>query len=256
MSDKIACFPRRNGAAFSSAADALLKLNLVTDNCSSAVENFFSEKTCFGNENCKKNFGGDNGALHCLKDFGDVAFMNLETFKNLTGECELLINFSFLNLFVPAATAHFNRKSFRVICPFAEKNKYLKGSDICHLSWTSKGVLLTNKAKSQIRINEIVNTLKTMDNHFGKHKYRSGNIPFTLFGPFDQKQNVLFKDSTDGLKTKFEFTRITNFERNLESYFELSSELQCNLAISLNKSFNFVIALISVLTSINLDMRI
>lgn len=75
---------------------------------------------------------------------------------------------------------------------------------------------MTSNNKSQLRINEIVNTLKTMDNHFGKQKFRSGNIPFTLFGPFDQKSNVLFKDSTDGLKTKYEFNKIQVFGKNLE----------------------------------------
>lgn len=84
-----------------------------------------------------------------------------------------------------------------------------------------------------------------MDNHFGKHKYRSGNIPFTMYGLFDQKQNVLFKDSTDGLKTKFEFTRISNFERNLEAHLdsELSNELYCNFAICLHETSKLLVTL-------------
>lgn len=156
----------------------------------------------------------------------------------------------------PATNAHFDPKLFRILCPFAQKNKYLKGSDICHLSWTSRGVLLTSKDKSPIRINEIVNSLKTMDNHFGKHKYRSGNIPFTLFGLFDQKPNVLFKDSTEKLLTKYEFTRISNFERNLEVYLESapSIELQCNFAVSLSGKLYFI--LISIWSSIQLVKKI
>lgn len=59
-----------------------------------------------------------------------------------------------------------------------------------------------------------------MDNHFGKQKFKSGNIPFTMFGPFDQKMNVLFKDSTDSLKTKYELSKISNFERSLESFYD------------------------------------
>lgn len=127
---------------------------------------------------------------------------------------------------------------FKVLCPFKAKNNYIKGLDTCHLSWTSRGVLLTSKNKTQIRLNEIVNTLKTMDNHFGKRKFRSGNIPFTMFGPFDQKENVLFKDSTDGLKTKYEFTKISNFERNLESHLDsvLENIQYCNLSHNLQPS--------------------
>lgn len=106
---------------------------------------------------------------------------------------------------------------------------------MCYLSWTSKGILLTNQNKTQIRVNEIVNALKTMDNHFGKQKFRSGNIPFTMFGLFDQKSNILFKDSTDGLKTKFEFIK-SSFERNLENFFEniVDEHQYCNHSPSLH----------------------
>jgi hypothetical protein len=105
----------------------------------------------------------------------------------------------------------------------------MKNSDTCHLSWTPNGALLTSKTKSPIRINEIINTLKTMDYHFGKKKFRSGNIPFTMFGPFDQKSNVLFHDKTDLLKTKYELTKVMNFPRSLESHIEhlLNTRQQC-----------------------------
>lgn len=119
------------------------------------------------------------------------------------------------NILILGKTSHNDPKMFKLLCPPNSKQ-----SDDCHLSWTSKGVLLTSNTKGQIRINEIVNTLKTMDNHFGKQKFRSGNIPFTLFGPFDQKSNVLFMDSTDGLKTKFEFNKIKVFGRNLEDHLD------------------------------------
>lgn len=95
-----------------------------------------------------------------------------------------------------------------------------------------------------MRINEIINTLKTMDNHFGKKKFRSGNIPFTMFGPFDQKENVLFRDSTDGLKTKFELMKVTNFQRNLENYVVdlLSSHELCNKSSSTSKSVIYLMS--------------
>lgn len=156
-----------------------------------------------------------------------------------------------LKLFFSANSTQFSSKDFKVLCPFHRTSRYLKGSNICHLSWTSKGVLLTNKNKSQIRINEIINTLKTMDNHFGKQKFRSGNIPFSMFGPFDQKSNVLFKDSTDSLKTKYEIGKVTNFERGLESYLNeiIDSTQFCSGSHSVHISFvTFVIiALLLVL---------
>jgi hypothetical protein len=208
LRDKIACFPAKDGAAFLSTSDALKKLELVQSNCSSSANEFFSKKSCFGDKKskyCQEKYLGEEGALECLKSHGDIAFLNLEIFKNLT------------------TTPQYKSKDFKVLCPFKNENKYVKNPYICYLSWTSKGVLLTNKNKSQMRINEIVNSLKAMDNHFGKQKFRSGNIPFTLFGPFDQKSNVLFKDSTDGLKTKYEMSKAT-FERGLENYFDSLKE--------------------------------
>ena len=87
LSGKIACFPADEGAAFSSVTETLHTLKLISNNCSSSVKNFFSRKSCFGNQNLKycSNFNGDDGAFQCLKQHGDIAFINLETFKNLTG---------------------------------------------------------------------------------------------------------------------------------------------------------------------------
>jgi Transferrin len=142
-------------------------------------------------------------------------------------------------MFSPTAEgSRYKRDHYKVLCPFKSDNKYSKALETCYLSWTSKGVLFTNKNKNQIRINEIINTLKTMDSHFGKKKFRSGNIPFTMFGTFDQKQNVLFKDSTDEFKTKFEFLKVSSFQRNIENYLDnlASSNQQCSHSSSIHKS--------------------
>lgn len=227
--------------------ESLSKLKLIEGNCSSTVENFFSRKSCFGDKDssyCKDSFVNDGGPLKCLKEFGDVAFMNLETFKNLTRKFSKLKYFIFELIFYfiisTVNSTQFSPKMFSVLCPFKKSNNYFRETDTCYLSWTSKGILMTNKDKSQMRMNEIVNSLKTMDNHFGKRKFRSGNIPFTMFGPFDQKTNVLFKDSTDELKTKYELNKITNYERNLESYLSsaLVSQQYCSSSKSLAKLYN------------------
>lgn len=85
-----------------------------------------------------------------------------------------------------------------------------------------------------------------MDYHFGKYKFRSGNIPFTIFGPFDQKQNVLFKDTTDGFKTPLEAEKYTKFERSLETFYRKyqAADMQfCQNSSSIVK-LNFYIAFI------------
>lgn len=75
-----------------------------------------------------------------------------------------------------------------------------------------------------------------MDVHFGKYKFKSGNIPFTLFGKFDDKTDVLFKDSTDNLKTDYEIVQKTKFDRNLEEFYDrlLLTPAQCSNGINLN----------------------
>lgn len=81
---KSACFPSYEGASFYAAMEQLQKSKLIDDSCSKSVENFFSGRSCYGTHNCHKQYGGDEGAFECLKEFGDVAFMNMESFQNLT----------------------------------------------------------------------------------------------------------------------------------------------------------------------------
>lgn len=197
---KRACFPSLEGAAFLSVSQTISKLKLSNTNCTSSVEKFFSSDSCYGNINsCKDRYNGDAGALQCLDAHGDVAFLDMKTFKNLTNE---------------------KSDKYRVICPFAGDSSSRIISELCYLSFTSRGILLTNKNKTQTRINEIVNTFKTMDALFGKRNFRSGNIPFTLFGLFDRQHDVLFRDTTDSFATKFEISQKRPNDRNLEYHID------------------------------------
>lgn len=91
MEGRIACFPSYEGAAFLTVTGTLQKLKLTPDNCSSSVRDYFSKKSCLGNKKskyCQSEYLDDAGPLNCLRDYGEVAFMNLETFKNLTGKTQ------------------------------------------------------------------------------------------------------------------------------------------------------------------------
>lgn len=88
-----------------------------------------------------------------------------------------------------------------------------------------------------------------MDYNFGKHKFRSGNIPFTMFGPFDKKKNVLFQDVTDGFRTPKEIKNYVKFDKSLEKFYSKlqSDDLQyCSHASSLFK-FNYSLAFLIVI---------
>lgn len=88
LEGRVACFPSYEGAAFSSVVGTLHQLKLTSDNCTSSVRDYFDKTSCLGNRKskyCRSEYLEDAGALNCLKNHGEVAFMNLETFKNLTG---------------------------------------------------------------------------------------------------------------------------------------------------------------------------
>lgn len=86
LKGKTACFPSHEGAAYFSTMNTLLELKLIEDNCARSIENFFSLRSCFGPINCRESYHGDIGAMKCLEDFGDIAFVNMETFKNISGK--------------------------------------------------------------------------------------------------------------------------------------------------------------------------
>lgn len=77
---------------------------------------------------------------------------------------------------------------------------------------------MIHKDTKSLRKGEILNSLKTMDKLFGKH-YKAHTIPFSLFGPFDKKNNVIFRDSTDSLKSKNDLAKV-KLERNLEEIYD------------------------------------
>ena len=129
------------------------------------------------------------------------------------------------------------------MCPFENTNKKVWNDPetFCYLTWLSRGSILINKNKTQLRRNEILNSLKSIDNIFGKN-YKSNVIPFTLFGEFDRKKNVIFRDSTDSLKTSYELNHKVKFERNQEEayavYFSNNKQNCHNNALNIKYSIS------------------
>jgi hypothetical protein len=76
-----------------------------------------------------------------------------------------------------------------------------------------------------MRTNEIYNSLRDMDRLFGK-QVKSQTIPFTMFGPFDRRTNVMFRDTTDGLRGMSELKRDKMF-RDLEQTYVNFISRQC-----------------------------
>lgn len=73
-----------------SVMDSLNRLKLVQSNCSYATKNYFSNKgSCVWDKKSKKcpdKYKGDTGALRCLTEGRDVAFLSIDVFNNLTSK--------------------------------------------------------------------------------------------------------------------------------------------------------------------------
>lgn len=218
LKGKRVCFPSFEGAAYLSVYETLETNRLIEDTCS--FEQFFAADSCTWNPNrkfsCPEKYRNDEGALRCLVDgHGDVAFLNLDVFKNFT---EGHLNVSWMS--------DVKSTKYKLVCPFGRPQK---SNELCYLHWTPRGHLMINNGTSLIRKNEIYNSLRDMDKLFGK-EYKSHTNPFTMFGPFDRKNNVMFRDGTDGLRSASELEK-DHSKRLLEkTYTKWSKNRNCNIA--------------------------
>ncbi|XP_059621354.1 transferrin [Phlebotomus argentipes] len=212
LRDKTACFPSFEGAAFLSVGETLLNKSLIQPSCnlSSAIRGFFSSQSCHSHagsdQNCRL-YHGDEGALKCLVEgHGDVAFLGIETWQNFV-DGKILGNYK---------ASHFD-----LLCPFGSTKKI----PTCYLHWTAPGHLMIHNTTNLMRRNEIYNSLRDMDRLFGK-TFSTKTQTFTLFGPFDKKNNVLFRDATDGLRGSVDILK-DRAERSLETVFSQYSHAKC-----------------------------
>ncbi|XP_055920328.1 transferrin [Eupeodes corollae] len=181
-----ACLPSFEGAAHLSVLETISSINKQ----SIPISEYFSRKSCIWNphldNDCSQNYKGEEGALRCLKEGADVAFVSSLTFKTFS-------NGTMNSTWIKSN----DRKAFKVLCPFGPNEKKSK-FEYCYLHWTPRGNIMVHNA-TVTRRNEIYNSFREMDRLFGKF-YKSQTTPFTMFGPFDKRNNVMFRDKTDGLR--------------------------------------------------------
>lgn len=206
LKGRSACFPKYEGAAYLSALDTLRNLNFIGRN--SCLSEYFQ----IINNNL--NNSAEEMALQCLaEDKGHVAFVSSNTFKKLTeGRLSEKLTYSL--------------KLVKLLCLYGRSQKHEE--DLCYLNWTPRGHLMISNRTGLLRKNEIFTSLRQMEKLFGKH-YKSHTIPFTLFGPFDQKNNIMFRDQTDELRL---FSELQNdkFPRLMESAYSVYSKEMCSCA--------------------------
>lgn len=200
---KRACFPSYEGAAYLSALETIRHTRGINDETESytadEIGDFFSDDSCTwvpGSTKCKDEYAGDGGALKCLNDNqGDVAFVDMAIFQQYIG--------SMHGINSTKQSINLNSTVYKLICPFGRETKR---NELCYLHWTSRGYLMINSHTKMLRKNEIYNTLRDMDRLFGKY-YDSHVLPFSMFGPFDRKNNVMFHDQTEALRSDIELNK-------------------------------------------------
>lgn len=219
LQGKRACFPNFEGAAYLSVMETLWNYSLIEKSCVHNVNlaNYFSSKSCIwdpkSSHTCNEKYFGEMGAMHCLADgVGDVAFISSETFKSFRD-----------GSFNSTWSKKFKTKSVKLLCPYGRTSK--QHDEYCFLNWTPRGHLMINNQTETARRNEIYNSFRDMDRLFGK-QYKSHTTPFTLFGEFDKKNNVMFRDNTEGLRGLAELQKEKLF-RLLEKTFTIYAEDVC-----------------------------
>lgn len=199
LKGKRACFPSFEGAAYLSALETIREIHHAADPTrhvtSEQLNEFFAADSCTWESKqrggCDEAYRGDEGALRCLVErHGDVAFIDSTVFQK------------FSRLSLGNVSANVDPKAYKLICPFG-KGKY---DDLCYMHWASRAVLMVNNQTRGMRRSEIYSTFRDMDRLFGK-RYESHVIPFSMFGAFDRRSNVLFHDQTEMLRDVDELKR-------------------------------------------------
>lgn len=242
LKGKRACFPNYEDAAYLSVLETLWDLKLAGNKCpfNEDLNNFFSPKSCtwdsMNNRMCAEKYRGDEGALRCLiEGNGDVAFLNLDIFQNFTNDVSIM----------PWALSY-RPIELKLICPYGRS---LKTDELCYMNWTPTGhIMIHNKTKTN-RKNEIYNTLRDVDKLFGK-KYESSTLQFSLFGPFDRQNNIMFNDKTENLFGIIDLLR-DRTARLLEKTYTQYASQKCKLRNHANSNLdNHIRILIFLSTTI------
>lgn len=173
---KSVCFPQYKGVAYASVYSTIKSI-LSQENATNQhildISNYFSKKSCIWGPkkyySCENKYKGKQGALQCLIDGYDVAFITYDAYKRFS----ILPEFKLLQL------ACLNTKI------------QSKKDDDCFIHWFTSASLMIKNDTSSVRKDEIFNTFKSIDRLFGKQHGHSHQ--FRIYGSFDSYSNVLFE---------------------------------------------------------------
>ncbi|KAJ8938556.1 hypothetical protein NQ314_011445 [Rhamnusium bicolor] len=193
MRGKKSCFPLYDGVAWNTVKHVLLTKKLIQE-CplNNEMAKFFGPSCTPGlpkneshslRKNCQEDtFNGEFGALHCLSSgVGDVAFVSRNSIRKFVSDKSEDNPGSKLKI-----------EDFRIVC----ENK----SKPCHLSWSPVGQAMVRTNSTDLWLKDTLDVFLQLDNLFGKN-YKTLTTPFTMFGKYDGKSNILFHDVTVRLRS-------------------------------------------------------
>lgn len=194
LNGKQACFPSYEGAAFLSVLETINNMTKTEDErhySANDLLDYFSSESCTWSSddrgNCDDKYKNDEGALRCLiEGKGHVAFMDMSVFKQ------------FIDKSINQSWAQQDHSMYKLICPFG-RTTIGNPDQMCYLHWSTRGQLMINNQTKLIRRNEIYNSLRDMDRLFGRY-YESHILPFSLYGPYDRQNDILFHEKTEALR--------------------------------------------------------
>lgn len=199
-----ACLPSYEGPAYLSVLETINnQTGLII-----SPHKYFSHDSCLwqhGEKSCSDVYRGDEGALRCLAQGGEVAFISSAIYKQYTAG----------NL-TSAWIKQTGHKSFRVLCPFGNNARHSK-FEFCYMHWTTRNYIMTHDG-AMTRQNEIYNSLREIDGLFGK-TFKEDVRAFTMYGMFDKQNNIIFHDQTDALRGLREMQADLN-DRIMEDIYE------------------------------------
>lgn len=181
------CLPSYEGPAYLSILDTIVN---GSNHLLHTIESYFHRDSCTWNPNqkhkCSDDYKGDEGALRCLAEGADAAFLSSAVYKQYT-----------LGNLTSDWSKKIGQKSFRIICPYGDNDRHSK-FEYCYTHWTTRGHLMTHNSNF-VRYNEMYNSLKEIDKLFGNNNI-GDTRSFTMYGIFDKNNNVIFRDGTQSLK--------------------------------------------------------
>ncbi|KAJ8961422.1 hypothetical protein NQ318_014669 [Aromia moschata] len=184
------CFPTYDGVAWNTVKHILFSEKLIRE-CplDKEMADFFGPSCTPGlpqdgpkslKQICEEDtFNGEFGALHCLSSgAGDVAFVSSNSIRQYVSD-ERADN----------PGKELTTDDFPVVC----KTKP------CHLSWAPAGQGMVRVNSTDLWLKDTLDVFLRLDNLFGKY-YQSLTTPFTMFGKYDGKSDLLFNDATIKLR--------------------------------------------------------